>query len=153
GGAIIYIDINEDGVLNLGEPAAITNARGEYEIRDLLPGEYIIREYVLPGTEVTFPVGGFHRKIVYPGLPTPDVDFGNRASFDFGDAPESYGTLLGSNGARHAIVPGFHLGQRLDGEPNGQPSADATGDDANGGGYAPPVNYAVGDQPIDLIYV
>lgn len=153
GGAIIYIDINEDGVLNLGEPAAITNARGEYEIRDLLPGEYIIREYVLPGTEVTFPVGGFHRKIVYPGLPTPDVDFGNRASFDFGDAPDSYGTLLGSNGARHAIVPGFHLGQRLDGEPNGQPSADATGDDANGGGYAPPVNYAVGDQPIDLIYV
>ncbi len=153
GGAIIYIDVNEDGALNLGEPAAITNARGEYEIKELLPGEYVIREFVPTGTAVTFPAAGFHRKVVFAGLPTPDVDFGNRTNFDFGDAPNSYGTLLASNGARHAIVPGFQLGQRIDGEADGQPTAGATGDDANGGGYAAPINYAVGDQPRDLIFV
>jgi hypothetical protein len=48
---------------------------------------------------------------------------------DFGDAPDSYGTLLASNGARHQIVPGLHLGASVDAEPDGQPGADADGDD------------------------
>lgn len=32
------------------------------------------------------------------------------STVDFGDAPESYGTSLDSNGARHEIVADFHLG-------------------------------------------
>ncbi|MBU2501220.1 T9SS type A sorting domain-containing protein [bacterium] len=49
---------------------------------------------------------------------------------DFGDAPDTgYRTLLASNGPRHLIVPGFHLGALIDGEPDGQPNAAATGDD------------------------
>jgi hypothetical protein len=49
---------------------------------------------------------------------------------DFGDAPDpSYPTLLRNNGARHRIVQGVHLGQRVDAEPDGQPNANATGDD------------------------
>lgn len=56
------------------------------------------------------------------------------AGLDFGDAPESslavlYRTRLASNGPRHRIVPGFFLGRRVDAEPDGQPNADATGDD------------------------
>lgn len=53
---------------------------------------------------------------------------------DFGDAPQSYPTLLGNNGARHVIVPGYHLGERIDAEPDGQPSSDALGDDNNPSG-------------------
>jgi hypothetical protein len=50
--------------------------------------------------------------------------------WDFGDAPNhGYHTFLASNGARHIIVPGFYLGQEIDGEPNGQTEAMATGDD------------------------
>ncbi|MGE3309235.1 MAG: tandem-95 repeat protein [Limisphaerales bacterium] len=53
---------------------------------------------------------------------------------DFGDAPEGslallYRTRLASNGPRHRIVEGFVLGKTADGETDGQPNADATGDD------------------------
>lgn len=49
--------------------------------------------------------------------------------FDFGDAPAPYPTLLKDNGARHAYVRDHNLGQRIDLEPDGQPSAAADGDD------------------------
>ncbi len=47
---------------------------------------------------------------------------------DFGDAPDSYGTLLGSDGARHNLIENFYLGQGVDAEIEGQPTADASGD-------------------------
>ncbi len=52
---------------------------------------------------------------------------------DFGDAPDSpFPTRLLSNGARHTLVPGVHLGLLVDFEPDGQPNGTATGDDAGG---------------------
>lgn len=52
-------------------------------------------------------------------------------AFDFGDAPDpSYPTTLKNNGARHAILGGFHLGASVDVEPDGKASVDAQGDDA-----------------------
>ncbi|MCB0694421.1 MAG: hypothetical protein H6568_03715 [Lewinellaceae bacterium] len=50
---------------------------------------------------------------------------------DFGDLPDTYTTLEGSNGPSHAIIPGLYLGQSVDDEPNGQPSANALGDGAD----------------------
>jgi large repetitive protein len=52
-------------------------------------------------------------------------------STDWGDAPDSYGTTLGSNGARHGVVGGFTLGATIDGEPDGQPTPGANGDGAD----------------------
>lgn len=57
------------------------------------------------------------------------------AEFDFGDAPDSlassqYPTLAIHDGARHTVVPGFSLGHWVDREYNGQPNAQADGDDA-----------------------
>jgi len=52
--------------------------------------------------------------------------------YDFGDAPDpTYPTLLANNGARHVIVQGILLGNQIDAEPNGQPTANADGDDLN----------------------
>ncbi len=51
---------------------------------------------------------------------------------DLGDLPDSFGTLLASNGPVHTIVPGLYLGAGVDAEANGQPSVNADGDDANG---------------------
>lgn len=53
---------------------------------------------------------------------------------DWGDAPDSllapqYPTLAAHNGARHKIVPGIMLGHAIDAEPDGQPNANADGDD------------------------
>lgn len=50
---------------------------------------------------------------------------------DFGDAPDSYHSLLATNGARHEIVDRVHLGQLIDAEPDGTPTPGADGDDKN----------------------
>ncbi|MDA1275612.1 MAG: HYR domain-containing protein [Verrucomicrobia bacterium] len=49
---------------------------------------------------------------------------------DFGDAPAPYPTLRRDNGAQHGILQGFQLGERIDGEPDGQPDTNALGDDS-----------------------
>ena len=73
-------------------------------------------------------------------------DFGYQA-FDYGDAPDSYGTTNGNDGARHLISVGqttgsplLKLGFAVDSEPDGQPNGAATGDDTNllFGGPVPP---------------
>lgn len=61
---------------------------------------------------------------------------------DFGDAPDTYSTTTSANGPSHAIVPGFSLGALEDGEPNGQPSPGADGDDTNGQGDEDGVTFA-----------
>ena len=50
---------------------------------------------------------------------------------DYGDAPDTYGTTMGSalGDASHVIVPGFSLGTDEDEETDGQPTAGADGDD------------------------
>jgi hypothetical protein len=52
---------------------------------------------------------------------------------DFGDAPEdpapAYPTRAGNLGAAHFIDPAMRLGQLIDADGDGQPNADATGDD------------------------
>ncbi len=49
---------------------------------------------------------------------------------DFGDAPDSYGTLLASDGARHQVLDNdLFFGEARDAEANGIASADALGDD------------------------
>jgi len=57
------------------------------------------------------------------------------AELDYGDAPDGpgqYPTLLLSNGARHQLGGGLFLGDGVDADPDGQPSADASGDNADG---------------------
>jgi hypothetical protein len=50
-------------------------------------------------------------------------------AWDFGDAPDTYGTLAASDGARHLLGGPLHLGLLVDGEPDGQPGTGADGDD------------------------
>ncbi|NLF72474.1 MAG: hypothetical protein GX575_25850, partial [Candidatus Anammoximicrobium sp.] len=55
----------------------------------------------------------------------------NAPGTDFGDLDAPYPTLAANDGARHEIVFGFHLGKLIDGELDGQPSANADGDGAD----------------------
>lgn len=60
------------------------------------------------------------------------MDFAYRSvkAYDYGDLPETYGTLL-PGGARHSVpmTPNLSLGATVDTEINGVPSEDADGDD------------------------
>ena len=58
------------------------------------------------------------------------VDFGF-LQYDFGDVPDTYGTTLSANGARHGIVPDLYLGANIDAETDGQPDNEADADDNN----------------------
>jgi len=64
------------------------------------------------------------------------VDFGFLA-YDFGDLPDgnasgspSYNTTSANGGPAHVIMPGLYLGGLVDPEADGQPDANAAGDDA-----------------------
>ncbi len=60
------------------------------------------------------------------------VVVGPAPSRDWGDAPDTYGTLFSSNGPYHGLVAGGPvLGAIVDPEANGQPSPLANGDDVN----------------------
>ncbi|HEV7672537.1 MAG TPA: SdrD B-like domain-containing protein [Thermoanaerobaculia bacterium] len=68
------------------------------------------------------------------------------AGLDFGDAPDpTYPTLLASNGARHVVLPTGNptLGTEEDTEPDGQPNATLTGDDASATDDEDGVHFAV----------
>ncbi len=61
-----------------------------------------------------------------------DMSFVITSNLDYGDAPDPpYPTLSANDGARHIVVPGILMGDLIDSEPDGQPNADATGDDSN----------------------
>jgi hypothetical protein len=66
-----------------------------------------------------------------PGT-TCDRGTGRTSGLDFGDAPDTYKTLLASDGPRHTIAEGICLGRAVDGEPDGKPGPAANGDDLNG---------------------
>ena len=73
-------------------------------------------------------------------MPTPYIirnQVERCAGMDFGDAPASYGTTFGADGARHQIADQFsktpyRLGERIDAERDGQPAESALLDDQTG---------------------
>ncbi|HSN54771.1 MAG TPA: hypothetical protein VLT32_08860 [Candidatus Sulfomarinibacteraceae bacterium] len=77
---------------------------------------------------------------------------------DFGDLPPAYGlSLLVEDGARHSVT-GLAIGTCVDGEADGQPHANALGDDLANTGCAddegavvPAGNWTDGDGHLDLI--
>ena len=75
----VYLDLNDNGVLDPGEPTQTTDADGDYLFANLPPETYVVRELRPDGTVQTFPGGdGSHTVTVLPGLTVTDVDFGNR---------------------------------------------------------------------------
>ncbi len=66
-----------------------------------------------------------------------EVEVWDDGAFDWGDAPDAfYHTWMAGNGAAHLIDWTFYLGatpgMSIDADPDGQPNATATGDDADG---------------------
>ncbi len=61
----------------------------------------------------------------------PDVDWGDAPDTGSGSGSGNYNTLADDNGPSHTIVDGLRIGAVLDAEEDGQPTAQADGDDTN----------------------
>lgn len=139
-GVWIYIDIDGDQRIDLGEPATQTGVDGRYTLRFPGPGTYFIRELIEAGFVQTLPGPARENRYVVTVTGNTAIDgpnlaglnFGNRLFLDQGDAPNTYGTLRASNGAAHGFVAGLFLGQNWDAEQDGQPTLTALGDDLAG---------------------
>jgi hypothetical protein len=137
-GVVIYVDLNNDAKIGIAEHAAVTDAFGIYTILNIRPGTgYVVREVYQPGLIQTFPdpqgtsLGAHTGVVVRRARITPNVNFGNKAAFDYGDAPAPYRTLISQNGPVHGLLQGFQLGALVDAETNGIPSVGANGDDVS----------------------
>jgi hypothetical protein len=149
-----FDDVNVNGQLDPDEPGragltitlhraddnrvvatAVTDALGRYHFDVQRDVAHYLRPENTPGWQPTTPDS------IVPSLQggqiLSGINFGSyqptTEPVDFGDAPASYGTLLVDNGARH-VAHGPHMGPShlLDAEADGQPSADALADDADG---------------------
>ncbi len=133
-GVRLYLDLDGDQRIDIGEPSAKTNDRGEYSLTFPGPGTYNIREVVEPGYVQTFPnaASGFQHQVIVTGNAAVDapnlagLNFGNKLTVDFGDAPASYGD------ASAGFTPGLLLGSNWDDEQSSQYSSSALGDDIAG---------------------
>jgi hypothetical protein len=147
-GFTMYVDVNGNDKIDIGEPAATTGSDGQYLIRSNKLGTYAVREVPLPGWTQIFPgqAQSFeHVVTLVAGQTVSGINFGNNGVvFDFGDAPAPYPTLLKDNGGRSAVLANFHLGPpsvsatgvalgvEPDAEADGLPEANAQGDDTTG---------------------
>ncbi len=131
-GIWIYLDLDGDKRLDIGEPADKTKLDGSYRITPPSAGTYTVREVLDPGYVQTFPASGEH-VVSYDGSTfLVGLDFGNQVALDWGDAPRTYPVLAVNNGAVHGFVNGLSLGTKIDTEANGVPSTTALGDDNRG---------------------
>jgi len=110
-----------------GEEIRIDGQEGPYQLRDL-----VVYNTADPNQEVTATAA--HTTETYS-----TVEFDLPANVDLGDAPDDssasqYPTLASNDGTAHLIQQGMQLGTSIDAEPNGQPDADATGDDTDSQG-------------------
>jgi hypothetical protein len=54
----VYLDENGNGALDAGEPTGVTDADGNYEFTNVVPGTHVVREVVQPGWVATRPGAG-----------------------------------------------------------------------------------------------
>ncbi|MCA9133911.1 MAG: hypothetical protein KDA45_12180, partial [Planctomycetales bacterium] len=132
----IYVDLDGDQRIDIGEPAAKTKADGTYKLTfPPQAGVYKLREVIESGYTQTVPGAALNHEYTVTLTGNPAVDnlaiaglhFGNQlAAADYGDAPATYGAAF------HSFREGLFLGAQWDAEAANQPSADAKGDDNNG---------------------
>jgi len=122
-GWTIYVDYNDNGQLDSGEPFAVTNANGFYEITDINPNDaqhptWKVREVQQAGWTCTFPLtndskpdlagGCYHEETFANGDDLTNNDFGNRLRFS---PPNKSGVKfddLNGNGQKDAGEPGIN---------------------------------------------
>ena len=74
----IYVDYDDNGVRDEGEPFGVTDEDGSYSIGGIEPGTWFVREELQAGWINTFPEEGSHLVTFDSGATVTDLDFGNQ---------------------------------------------------------------------------
>lgn len=113
------------------EGAKVGQTFGRFRFVSQLENAFANPNPLTPEQQALFPYGGvpFFDDYTAAGE-VEDFQVTIEPALDFGDAPNTFSTLLANNGPRHVIVPDFYLGAGIDEEGNGQPNSTASGDDA-----------------------
>ena len=138
-GFTVFIDANENGLLDAGDIQAITASNGAFFFSDVEPGLHRIDIHIETGRHgpclVAADVAGRRvpRSPLGAGGTVAGVSFGveNRADGDWGDLPDSYSTTARVEWPeRTPWCPASNSAAAIDGEVNGLPEPGADGDDA-----------------------
>jgi subtilisin family serine protease len=134
----VFIDSAiQNGLFDAGERESITSGNGSFYFNDVAPNvAHLLRVEDGPTWDVLTPASGVQSVTVGVGGAVTGVLFGlkNLAGRDWGDLPDSYNTLSGSDGPNHVVVvdgasnPIFYLGSGISGDVDGQPTPGADGD-------------------------
>lgn len=133
-GFTVYIDANNNGVLDAGDTSTVTNQHGAYIFTNVAPGQRVVRVVTPSPFQLTTPTAGRYTVQLTGSSTISSLVFGikDTATLDYGDLPAIYNsTTAAQNGARHKKGVYF-LGSTIDGELNGNPTANADGDDTSG---------------------
>jgi len=87
-GITIYLDVNNNGTFDTGEPSTVTDADGNWQLNNVLPGGYLVREVVPSGMTQTFPASGSHAVSLGSGGTVSGLNFGNTGSAGGGGGPD-----------------------------------------------------------------
>lgn len=112
---------------NTGNAFAINSSNGQITVNNRLAVDYETNSFFQLTVQVTDNGSPIKSDT---GLVT--INLNNLNDLDFGDLPDSFGTNLASNGARHQTVTGLFLGAGVTNEMNGQPGSTATLDSDDG---------------------
>ena len=146
----VYLDLNNDGVLQSTEPTTITDATGAFAFNTVSPGTYVVRLQPAFGFEITTPAGGAYSVTVGLGSTSSGGLFGEvPVTLEFGD-PASLATTGGKPVA--LVVADFNNDTKPD-----IATADSGGNDVTvflnqgGGSFAAGQKFAVGNNPIGIV--
>lgn len=83
-GWTIYVDYENNGILDGDDPSAVTSGDGSYTINGIKPGTFRVREVLQTGWINSFPpsedaYGRYHEEVFTSGATLSDNDFGNWA--------------------------------------------------------------------------
>ena len=76
-GITVFLDTNNNGVLDAGEPTSVTNASGVYSFSGLAAGTYTVREVLLGGSILSTPASGSYSLTIANGSSFTGKNFAN----------------------------------------------------------------------------
>jgi subtilisin family serine protease len=79
-GRTVWLDLNDNGVADAGEPARATDTAGAFKFGGLVPGSYTIRQVLPSGWVATAPAAELYRVTLADGQNLAGNDFGSRVA-------------------------------------------------------------------------